>query len=270
MSFTTVEIVRKHILENHISLSDVDSEPVKVGDDSSCFLRYPPVAKDSETVKGKEQIKPDYQEITFLGENQVNLAKSELIRDTVVVASDSSLGHIYKENIDYTIGYSGGIIVRLPDGDIQAGGQVSVWYVPYRVYIRGTDYAIDSESGEIKRLASGDIEIGQWLYVDYRSEYAFINDEIIVNAINEANEQVLNFIDSVYSSSTDRSLVIAETYLSVAIICRIKAMWAVSSGLKNSFSAIWSVLADQYKRDGYLLLEKFIGSIGAFKSPHKA
>lgn len=270
MSFTTVDIVRNHILENHISISEIDSEPVKIAEDFKGILRYPPVVKDSECVKGKEQLKPDYQEITFTGENQVNLLKSELVRDSVVVASDSSLGHIYKENIDYTIDYSNGIILRIVDGDISTGESLSIWYMPYRVYTRGTDYTIDYEKGEIKKLASGDIETGQWLYVDYTSEYAFISDETITNAINEANEQVLNFIDSAYSSSSDRSLVVAETYLTIAIICRIKAMWAVSAGMRNNISLTWSALADQYKRDGYLLLEKFIGSIGMFKSPHKA
>jgi hypothetical protein len=270
MSFTTVEIVRKHILENHIAIGEIDSEPVKLNADSTGTLCYPPVNKESEKVKGKEQIKPDYQQIMFQGNSEIALLKSKLIRDSVVVASDSSLGHIYKENIDYTANYNDGVIVRIPGSAIPDGQNISVWYVPYRVYMRGTDYTIDYEKGQIKRLASGDIEAGQWLYVDYTSEYAFIDDETIINAINEANEQVLNFIDSVYSSSSDRSLVVAETYLAIAIICRIKAMWAVSSGVRNAKDSGWPLLADQYKKDAYLLLEKFIGSIGTFKSPRKA
>jgi hypothetical protein len=270
MSFTTVDIVRKHILENRIAVGDIDSEPVKIDADSVGHLRYSPVNSGSDKIKAKEQLKPDYQEIVFDQTNQVNLLKSELIRDSVVVASNSSLGHIYQENIDYTMDYSNGIIIRIPDGDIPMANTISIWYVPYRVYTRGSDYTIDYEAGTIKRIAGGAIETGQWLYVDYASEYAFINDETITNAINEANEQVLNFIDSVYSASTDRSLVVAETYLAIAIVCRIKAMWAVSSGTKNTASATWSALSDQYKKDAYLMLEKFIGSIGAFKSPRKA
>ncbi len=270
MSFTTIDTVRKHILENHISISEIDSEPVKIDDNSAGLVRYPPVTENSEKVKAKEQIKPDYQDIIFEEQNQVALVKNNLIRDSVVVASDSSLGHIYRENIDYTIEYNTGVISLIPDGDIPHWENISIWYMPFRVYTRGVDYSIDYQTGAIKRLAPGDIEIGQWLYVDYTTEHVFITDETIANAISEANEQVLNFIDSVYSSSTDRSLVVAETYLSISVICRIKAMWAVSSGSNNNISATWSALSDQYKRDAYNLLEKFIGSFGTFKSPGKA
>ncbi|MCP4582264.1 MAG: hypothetical protein GY839_11665 [candidate division Zixibacteria bacterium] len=270
MSFTTVEIVKKHLMENHIVVSQIDSEPAKISDNSIAQLRYPPVNNLSEKVKAKEQIKPDYQVIAFPPSNQVNLSKSQLIRDTVVVASDSSLGQIYKENLDYTVDFDSGVLTRISSGNLPAGVNVSVWYLPYRVYKKGVDYNIDYTKGELSRIGSGDIEAGQWLYVDYISEYAFIEDDTIVNAINEANEQVLNYIDTVYSSSSDRSLVVAETYLAIAVICRIKALWAVSSGLKNFVSSTWSALANQYKRDAFMFLEKFTGSLSGFKSPAKA
>lgn len=270
MSFTTIDIVRKHLLENHIVVSEIDSEPVKISAASTAQLRYPPINKDSEKIKAKEQIKPDYQQAIFGSDNKANLKRGVLIRDSVVVASDSSLGQIFRENIDYSVDYDDGVITRLVDGAIPAAATASVWYTPYRVYTRSRDYSIDYETGRISRLSGGEIELGQWLYVNYVSEYALIDDDTIKNAIAEANEQVLNFIDSVYSSSTDRSLVVAETYLAIAIICRIKALWEVSSGRKNPESSSWSVLSDQYKRDGYLFLEKFIGTLGSFKSPQKA
>ncbi len=270
MSFTTVETVQKHIVENQIAVSQVDSEPVKLTAGLKVPLKYPPVNSGSEKVKAKEQIKPDYQTVMFPAGNQVSLDKSELIRDSVVIASDSSLGSIYKENLDYTVDYDNGILTRISSGNIPQAVTVSVWYMPYRVYTRGTDYSIDYSKGEISRISSGDIEAGQWVYVDYISEYAVIDEEIIKNAISEANEQVLNFIDSIYSSSTDSSLVVAETYLSVSIICRIKALQAISSGTRSCISSSWSALADQYKRDAYLLLGKFAGSLGGLNAPQKA
>jgi len=269
MSFTTVEIVKKHLMENHLVVSQVDSEPLKISANSAACLRYPPVNRQSEKVKAKENIKPDYQKVLIPQDNQVVLNKSELIRESVVVASDSSLGTIYKENLDYTVDYNNGVITRIASGNIPLGAYISIWYMPYRVYTRGVDYTIDYVKGEIKRLADGDIEPEQLVYVDYETEHAFIEDETIANAISEANEQVLNFIDTIYSSSTDRSLVVAETYLAVAIICRIKALWAVSSGLKNFVSSTWSALADQYKRDAFIFLEKFVGTLTEFKTPRK-
>lgn len=270
MSFTTVEIVKKHILEKHIGIQQIESEPVRLVADTAVGLKYPPVYSGSDKVKAKEQNKPDYQTVDFSGLDEVTLNKPELIKDSVVVASDSSLGKIFKENIDYIVDYNEGVLTRLSSGEIPQEATVSVWYVPFRIYTRGQDYKINYNKGEITRLSGGDIESGQWVYVDYVSEYTFIDDEVIANAINEANEQVLNFIDSVYTSSSDKSLVVAETYLAVSIVCRIKAMEAISSGLKDTVSSSWSVLAEQYKRDGYILLEKFTGSFGGFKPPEKA
>ncbi len=270
MSFTTVEIVKKHLMQSRIAFGRIESEPVKLEADSTVRLKYPPAKQESEKVKAKEQIKPSYEEVVFSDDNQVSLNKSELIRDTIVVASDSSLGDIYRENIDYSVDYDGGVLTRIITGNISQGAKVSVWYMPYRIYTRGVDYSFDHEKGDIRRISSGDIEAGQWVYVDYISEYAFIDDDAIANAIDEANEQVLNFIDSAYSSSSDKSLVVAETYLAISIICRIKALWVVSSGLKNSICSTWASLADHYRRDGYLFLEKFARSVGSFKSPQKA
>lgn len=270
MSFTTVEIVKKHILEKHVGIQQVESEPVRMVADTAIGLRYPPVYSGSEKVKAKQQSKPDYQTVDFSGSDEVGLNKPELMKDTVVVASDSSLGKIFKENVDYIVDYDGGVITRLSSGEVPPGAVVSVWYIPFKIYIRGQDYKVNYNKGEITRLSGGDIKSGQWVYVDYISEYAFIDDEVITNAINEANEQVLNFIDTVYSSSSDKSLVVAETYLAVSIICRIKALEAVSSGLKDTVSSSWSVLSDQYKRDAYILLEKFAGSLEGFMPPKKA
>ena len=270
MSFTTVEIVKKHILEKHVGVQQVESESVRIVADSSVNLRYPPVYSGSEKVKAKQQIKPDYQTVDFSGSDEVGLNKEELIKDTVVVASDSSLGEIFRENVDYIVDYDEGILTRLSSGEIAPGATVSVWYIPFRIYTRGQDYKINYNRGEITRLSAGDIKSGQWVYVDYVSEYAFIDDEIITNAINEANEMVSNFIDSVYASSSDKSLVVAETYLAVSIICRIKALEAVSTGLKDTISSSWSSLSDKYKKDAYILLEKFAGSLGGFTPPKKA
>ena len=270
MSFTTIDIVRKHLIENHVAVDQVDSEPVKLISDSSAKLKYPPVNDGSEKVKAKEQIKPDYQLADFSSSNKVNLGKTDLIRDSVVVASDSSLGIIYKENLDYTVDYNSGLLTRISVGNIPQGATVAIWYMPYRVYTRGVDYKIDYNKGEISLVGSGDIESGQWVYVDYVSEYAFVDEEMIVNAINEANEQIMNFIDSIHNSSSDRSLVIAETYLTVAIICRIKALHTISSGVNNNAGSLWQVLADQYKREAYFLLGKFAGSLSGLHAPKKA
>lgn len=270
MSYTTIDIVKKHLLENQLIAGRIEDEPLKLTIDAESKLKYPPVSEGSEKVKAREQFKPEYQRSSFAQEDEVDLNKNNLVRDSVVVATDSSLGTIFQENIDFSISHADGILSRLPDGNIPAGAEVSVWYVPYRVYSRGADYGVDYATGKISRISSGDLEAGQLVYVDYESAYARVDDEAIANAIDEANEQILNFIDSVYQSSSDRSLVVAETYLTVSIICRIKALGAISAGTKNAGNALWIGLADQYKKEAYLLLEKFVASIEGFKAPRRA
>jgi hypothetical protein len=270
MSYTSIEIVRKHIIEKHLGVGQIESESLRLVSLAPTAIKYPPVLAGTDILKAVTQTKPDFQIIGFAGGDKINLNKKPLVRDTVVVASDSSLGTIYQENIDYLIDHQNGTLTRIEDGAIAVQASVAVWYLPYNVYTRDSDYRINNSKGEITRLNGGDIESGQWLYVDYDSEFGSVDDDIIGNAINEANEQVLNFIDSAYAASSDKSLVLAETYLAVSIICRIKAIEAAGAGLKENVGSAWTILSEQYKREAYLCMEKFAGLANSFTPPRRA
>jgi hypothetical protein len=266
MSYTTIETVKKHILEKRLGPQKVEGETVRLVGVSPGQLRLPPLITDSEKVMAIAQNKPDFQTITFDSNESAVLNKSNLVSDSVVVASNSSLSRIYIENIDFLVDYDTGKLTRLTEGAIPANATVAVWFMPFRLYIKNEDYRINYAKGEIVRVISGAIYSGQTLIVDYGSESAGLDDEVIENAISEANDQVLNFIDPACSTSTDRSLVVGETYLAMAIICRIKAMENIGLG----GSSTWIALADQYKKDGYLVLNKFANTFNSLTPPKKA
>jgi len=274
MPFTTKEIVKKHILDHHIGSTSVENEPIQLSGNDYVELRHRMILRDSEKIKGKEQIEPTREEIDFSGSDSLNLSHSELMPDTVVVASDSSLGTIYAENVDYQIDYDSGGISRIQSGTIPSGGAAVIWYLYFRLYQNGVDYDLDYQRGKLRRRSTGDIESGQRVLADYSAEFGGLDDEAMDNAITEADDQILSFIDDIHRDSSDRSLVTAETYLAVSIICRIRAMESMSPARNPSNGAAdaksWSALSDMYKQEAYSLLSRYSGAVGALKPPSKA
>jgi len=274
MPFTTRDIVKKHILDHHIGSAQIENEPIALIGTEYTSLQRRMILKDTEKIKGREIVEPVKADIDFSGSDTFHLSHSELVPDTVVLAADSSLGIIYTENVDYHVNYDAGQISRITSGTIPAGANAVAWYTHFRLYRRGVDYEIDYQHGRLRRKSSGEIESGQRLLVDYASEFGGLDDESMDNAIAEADDQILAFIDETHRDSTDRSLVTAETYLAVSIICRIRAMESISPSRNLTNNAAeaksWSALADDYREEAYALLARYSGLIGSFKPPSKA
>jgi hypothetical protein len=273
MAFTTREIVKKHILDHHLGSTNVENEGVRLQGTDWIQLQKHIILEGSEKIKGKEQLEPTRENISFASADVQSLSHSELIQDTVVAASDSSLGIIYVENVDYHVDYDSGEITRITGGSIPQGATVSVWYLYYRVYEKGVDYDLDYGRGRIRRKSSGAIESDQRILADYTAEYGALDDDAIVNAISEANSRIIDFIDSIHHDSNDKLLVTAETYLAVSIICGIRAMESISPSRGKTESAdamSWTALAEMYKKEAYNILSKYAGPGNRMNSPSKA
>ncbi|MDP3025554.1 MAG: hypothetical protein Q8O10_08475 [candidate division Zixibacteria bacterium] len=270
MSFTNISLVKKHISEHHLGVSEMENHPVHLVGGSPVKLPDSNIQVGTEKVKGKEIFSPVQENISFSSGDTIQLLHPELIFDTVVVASDSSLGRIFVENIDYSIDYDNGRIIRLPGGSIPALSSVVIFYLYYRVYQKDADYKIDYLKGELTRL-SGAIEDGQWVLVDYKVEYGFLNDDTISQAIAEANERVLKFIDPSFYESEDQGLITAETYLSVSILCNIKAVEVLNLNLSGSnanlLSRSWNMMAEAYAKQAYVILSDFAKVLSSLPSP---
>jgi hypothetical protein len=275
MGFTNIDLVKKHILEHELGTVAKENIACRLVGETQFQLPHLLLVSGSEKVKAKESATPVSETVDFASSEVVQLANKELIPDTVVVASDSSLGQIYSENLDYTIDYQHGIITRIADGAIGTGASVVIWYLFFRLYVKDSDYKIDYPKGLIRRISSGDIEDGQWLLVDYSVEFALLSDEVMENAVKEASDQVLKYIDSSFVNSRDQSLATAETYLAVSILCNIRAMEAMtqnaatgSGGQTRSLSLAWAEMSGTYRQLAFQILEKFKRDPGGFCSPH--
>jgi hypothetical protein len=277
MGFTNIDLVKKHILEHEIGTVSKENVACRLAGEAPFQLPHLLLVASSEKVKAKEQNIPLSETVSFASSDTVQLAHQELIPDTVVVAKDSSLGQIYSENVDYSIQHDDGRLLRIAGGSIPEASSVVVWYLHFRVYTRDIDYQIDYGKGQVKRLSPGEIEDGQWVLVDYTVEFALLSDEVVENAIREANQQILDYIDSAYTNSADQSLVAAETYLTVSILCNVKAMEAMTQNLASgtgwqahSLSLAWSKMSGVYRNQAYELLKKFRRDPGGLRSPYAA
>jgi hypothetical protein len=273
MSFTNIDLVKKHIREHQLGTTNIENILCHLLGETPFQLPHINLLSDSEKVKGKEQNVPTQENISFSSSDTVFLAHQELIPDTVVVAKDSSLRQIYVENIDYSIDYDNGRVTRIPDGSIPQGSEVVIWYLYFRIYTMDTDYSIDYNKGQIKRIASGVIEDGQRVLADYTVGFGLLSDEVIANAIVEAADKILKVIDPSYSVSTDQSLVTAETYLAVSILCNIKALEVMTQNTGStakSLSFSWSNMSSVYRERAFDLLKRFRKDPGGLCSPYAA
>jgi hypothetical protein len=272
MGFTNLDLVKKHILEHHIGTTSFENIPFHLIGIGWLQLPHTRILSGSEKVKAKEQNSPTSESISFSsgGGETFQLSHGELIPDSVVVAKDSSLGQIYTENVDFSVDYDNGKITRINTGSIPRDVSAVVWYFYYRVYQKDTDYQMGYSNGKLKRLSAGVIEDGQWVLIDYQAEFSLLSDQTITQAIVEAEDKVLKFIDSAYKDSTDQSLVTAETYLAISILCNIKAMEVMTQASSLTQSKSWREMADTYRNQAYTLLAKFVRNQGTLSSPKLA
>jgi hypothetical protein len=275
MGFTNIDLVKKHILEHELGTVTKENVACRLVAETSFQLPHILLLPGSEKVKAKENATPIRETASFASSDTVQLHSQELIPDTVVVASDSSLGQIYVENVDYTIDHDEGKITRIPSGAIPAASSAVIWYLYFRVYVKDSDYHIDYSKGQMRRLASGEVEDGQWVLVDYTVEFALLSDEVMENAVKEAGDLVAKYIDAIHANSTDQSLVTAETYLAVSILCNVKAMEAMTQNVAagggwqtHSMSLAWSKMSETYRQQAYEILKGFKKDPGGFSSPH--
>jgi len=271
MPFTNVDLVKKHLLQHQAGTTERENVLVKPSSSAPAQLPDRNLVANSQKVKGKEQIVPVQQSVGFASGDTLQLPNSELMPDSVVVASDSSLGIIYVENVDYSMDYDDGKITRLASGAITSGSSVVIWYLYFRIYQDGADYSIDVQKGEITRITSGAIEEGQWVFVDYQVEFGFFSDDLVANAIVEADGQILSKLDPVHYQSTEQNLITAETYWAVSILCNMKSLEAMNQNLPGNQAKVladsWAERGQNYRRQAELLLSSYVKPSGQLELP---
>ncbi len=266
MPFTNTATIRNHLQETATLRDSYSDVAVELQGGSPVALMHSRLKDGSLVVKGKELGAPCATTV-ILDSAPVALGRQNLIPDSVVVASDSSLGRIFNEHTDYHIDYAAGTIMRLPSGSIPAAASVVVWFFAYRIFQRDTDFHVDHARGTIRRISGGQIEDGQSVFVDYQTQSLLLDESQIEDAITEADDLLLGLIDNSYRDSSDQSLVTAETYLTLAVLCRIKAGAALELSPGSNIARNWQELGERYEADGLKIAARFAAVHGRLNSP---
>lgn len=271
MPFTDRELVKKHLIDFRVGQVEVKGFQAVFSGTDPLQLPHSGLDESSVVVKANESSAPQLETKT-LTNDWVSLAHTDIVSGSVVVANDTSLGAVYIENVDFTVDYDGGQLRRIDSGSIPSGQTIAIWYFYYRRYTVGSDYTMDAANGRIGRLNYGTIEDGQAVLIDYAAGFGALTDETIDQAIAEADQAIVQAIDSMYHDSVDPGLVVAETQWAVSILCRVRATAELSGPSQKTTAAAsaakaWMELAAQYHQSAARLLKRFCRSAPAMRYP---
>ena len=257
MSYTHAELVRQYLSPIGAAGEAVHDQAVVIGESGRVRFFSGAVVGDSVVVKSVRDGTRLYRALE-LDSQHLPLASGPVVPGTVVVSSDSSLGRIYVENRDYVIVHGSGLLTVKAGGDLAIGMTVAVWYLPYTVYERSVDYALDEQNAELTVLTSGGLSVGERVWLDYRPVHDTYTDELIAQAVTEANASVAAEVDVEGAFGTDPLLQSAATYRALAAVARSSAGRHLGSGRGTYRDAeTWLTLAGQYAARADELLRSF-------------
>lgn len=267
MSYTNADLVRSHISFDESATGLRLDHPVVFSDQEWINLPGRKLVENSIVVKAIKHYSPVFEDVMVVN-GTVTLSNEHLTSNSVTVASNSSLGTIYRENIDYSVDSANGIIKSIDGGAIPFDGRVAVWYYHYSIYIEGSDYSIDYTAGMIRRLGGGNIQAGQTVLVDYELSMSRIDDELINEAVSEANAIVEKQVDPHRQFGADAALQAAATYFAVSLVCRMAAAGdLITAANGHQAASAWLVIAESYRSDYDSFLKSFRVQAGRLSRP---
>lgn len=271
MPFTSPELVRRHLDTIRVGELAVAGALVILNGTEPAQLPHRGLRDDSVVVTSRrdDQI---IQEPIVLTDDWVALAHVRLVAGSIVLATDDSLATVYVENRDFVADLATGRIRRLATGTIGSGATLVIFYQYDQVFVEGDDYAVDLNDGTIRRQAGGAIADGQTVTVDYVVTSSVIPDATVEQAIAEAGDTILALIDDRYYDHPTPGIVIGETHLAVAIICRIQASSVLTSTTNQSgngreIAQVWLDLAERYELTGRERLVRFAAPLHTRRTP---
>ncbi len=257
MSYTSIQQVRHHLAQPVPMSERITDLAVTLRDNGYAAFHGGAVEATSVVVKSVHLGQSLRVTITP-GSGVITFSTGPVVIGSVVVASDSSLGSIFIENVDYVIDYTSGMLTFKEGGRLAGDTPLTIWYLPYSTYSVGSDYQVREDRGEIRRLVSGDIAVGETVLLDFDPVYLSLTDEIISNAVHLANRMVENEVDAEGEFETDPMLAAAATFKALVTVCRAAAGHELAS-LRGSdrTATAWMKLADDYTTRSEALLKAF-------------
>ncbi len=257
MSYTNTDLLKHHLDTPYPVADKIYDQPVVISGDDYITFFGGSITEVEITVKSIQENKPKKINVTLISLT-TSVISGPIVPGSVIVASDSSMGTVYKENQDYIIDYHVGNIIIKSESSLPLGSQVTVWYLPYYLYTSGSDYRVKSASGQIQKISTGDIKTGETVFVDYTPVFANVTEDIINSAVTEANAIIEKTIDPYRQFGADPILQTTATYRALEIVCRTSAMRELSGGRNNDRAAtVWMKLAETYARLSQEMLRAF-------------
>ncbi len=257
MAYTTTQKVRQHLVTPFPLQQRVTDQPVCL--QGTDYIRFYGGAVDESTVEVKSiQSHCPVRCVITLEAGATLFSSQPVVPGSVVVASDSSLGTVFVENVDYIIGYPEGVITSKAGGAIAADHSLVLWYLPYRRYTCHDDYLLRVDSGQIRRANGGAIADGETVFLDYTPVHACFTDELVDYAVVMANGMIEREVDPERQFETDTGLEAAATFKALEIVCRAAASRELTAlGREDSIALAWMKLADSYELKAEQLVKAF-------------
>src|SRR5512139_279971 len=230
MPFTSPTLIKAHLLTATFPQLVIRNHAVTFEGTTPVELPHHNLESASDVVKWDTNLEPYADHSATLKEEDFqNLEHTQLVPGTVLVTLSEALATVFVEELDYQVDYANGRIRRLASGSISDNQPVIVYYSFYTSFTRGDDYTIDSAAGILTRVDTGIIPDGAAVLVDYTVTGGTVEDDLIAQAILEAEDLILRFLSPEFNSgSTDQGLKTGATQLVLSVICRAQAIEALS------------------------------------------
>ncbi|MBU0509890.1 hypothetical protein KKH27_13790 [bacterium] len=273
MSFTSLEIVKKHLLQSIIGELEIRRHPVMLPGLEEIQLPHQNLVPQSDVVKRDVEIEPALEgPLTLASYNWSVLNATHLVEGSTVVTLSDGLETVYREEVDYQVDSVNGRLRRVPGTSIPDGQTVYAYYYAYNLFVRDTDYEMDSGDGTVKRTSGSSIPDGATVLVDYTVVGGVVPDVLIEQAIVEAKDRIVRALAPGYNpNSTDQGLETGATELVLAILARDQAN-GVLAGRATSDAAGrakgWQTLSELLEVRAWRTLAPFLDPY-VLRSPGK-
>ncbi|MCB2198538.1 hypothetical protein KQI63_03985 [bacterium] len=263
MSWTEPDTIRVHLQALSIDALTVRFLPVQIQGSGAVQLPHASLASGQVKLYRIEATYPTGPvEVTLSGSGWVSLGLGPLHPKSVVLAKGWTLEDRYLEGIDYAVDEAAGSVKRLDGGTISPGATVKVWCLPLVELTEATDFEVDYTAGTIKRLPAGVLPDPTWVLVSYSTTAVGASDELIGQAISEAEAKILDRLKEGYDeTSTDSGLGIGTTELTLSLLCddmALRALAAVGDVSADDRARRFLDLSRRYEERAISTLSKFL------------
>jgi hypothetical protein len=263
MAFTTLSIIKKHLLSSDFQSLRVKDHVVQLNGTEEVELPHHGLIEKSESVKWIAELKPMREgPVQLTGTDWVSLNYGHLIPNSLILTLSDALTMVYREEVDYQTDVVEGRIRRVETGEIPDLQPVIAFYLRYRLFESDSDYIMDYTAGTLRRTEGSAIPDGAHLFVDYETMAGSITDELILQVIDDVQDRIVRALAQGYSdSSTDHGLQTGATQLVLAVLARAVANEQLSRRLITDSAERareWQKMSDGFEANGWRILRPFL------------